>query len=39
VVAFSQLEPLGDLLVRWVGGDTADVSIDDTYETAPEASG
>jgi segregation and condensation protein A len=32
VVAFSQIEPLGDLHVRWVGGDDADVSIEDSYE-------
>jgi segregation and condensation protein A len=32
VVAFSQLEPLGDLHVRWVGGDTADVTIEDSYD-------
>jgi segregation and condensation protein A len=32
VVAFSQIEPLGDLHVRWVGGEDADVSIEDSYE-------
>jgi segregation and condensation protein A len=32
VVAFSQIEPLGDLHVRWVGGDDADISIEDSYE-------
>jgi segregation and condensation protein A len=31
-VAFSQLEPLGDLHVRWVGGDNLDVSIEDSYD-------
>jgi segregation and condensation protein A len=32
VVMFSQLEPLGDLHVRWVGGDIDDVSIEDSYD-------
>ncbi len=32
VVVFSQVEPLGDLHVRWVGGDDATVSIEDSYE-------
>jgi segregation and condensation protein A len=32
VVTFSQLEPLGDLHVRWVGGDVADISIEDSYD-------
>jgi segregation and condensation protein A len=32
VVAFSQLEPLGDLHVRWVGGDVSDVSVEDSYD-------
>jgi segregation and condensation protein A len=31
VVAFSQLEPLGDLHVRWVGGDNPELSIEDSY--------
>jgi segregation and condensation protein A len=31
VVAFSQLEPLGDLHVRWVGGDNLELSIEDSY--------
>jgi segregation and condensation protein A len=32
VVAFSQLEPLGDLHVRWVGGDDPDLNIEDSYD-------
>jgi segregation and condensation protein A len=32
VVAFSQLEPLGDLHVRWVGGDNPELSIEDSYD-------
>jgi segregation and condensation protein A len=35
VVAFSQLEPLGDLHVRWVGGDDAELSIEDSYDAEP----
>jgi segregation and condensation protein A len=31
-VAFSQLEPLGDLHVRWVGGDDPALSIEDSYD-------
>ena len=31
-VAFSQLEPLGDLHVRWVGGETAEIRIEDSYD-------
>jgi segregation and condensation protein A len=34
-VVFSQLEPLGDLHVRWVGGEDTDVRIEDSYDAEP----
>jgi segregation and condensation protein A len=32
VVTFSQLEPLADLHIRWVGGDGSELAIEDTYD-------
>ncbi len=36
VIAFDQVSPLGDLTIRWTGGD-ADVTVHDDYHGTPEA--
>ena len=36
VVAFEQLTPLGDLTVRWTGGEADDVVVRDEYDDADE---
>ncbi len=35
VVAFDQVTPLGELTIRWTGGD-ADVTVEDDYDDVPE---
>jgi segregation and condensation protein A len=37
-VAFEQLSPLGDLTVRWTGGDEGDWSISDEFDETSESS-
>ena len=38
VVAFDQVTPLGELTVRWTGGDDAEIEITDEFDGAqPEA--
>ena len=34
-VSFDQMTPLGELTVRWTGGDEADVEITDEFDGAP----
>jgi len=34
VIAFDQVTPLGDLTIRWTGGDT-DVTVQDEYHGTP----
>ena len=36
-VAFEQVTPLGELTVRWTGGDQEAVEVDDEYDDAPSA--
>jgi segregation and condensation protein A len=35
VVAFDQVTPLGELSVRWTGGDEVEIDIDDEFDGAP----
>ena len=35
-VSFDQMTPLGELTVRWTGGDDADVEITDEFDGTPE---
>jgi segregation and condensation protein A len=39
VVSFDQVTPLGELTVRWTGGDDADVEVSDEFDGAPADSG
>lgn len=36
VVSFEQVTPLGELNIRWTGGEAGDVEVDDEYDAPPE---
>ena len=35
VVAFDQVSPLGELTIRWTGGDDDEIEINDEFDGAP----
>ncbi len=39
VVGFDQMTPLGELTVRWIGGDDGEVEITDEFDGAPPEDG